>query len=64
MSFSVRFLAAIKIKNLRATTLNEQVSHSYPTVAEAVGGEGFTASFQDKLIFLSPINEGVLECRG
>lgn len=38
---------------------------TYPAVVEVVeGGEGFTASFQDRLILLSPMNEGDFECSG
>lgn len=36
---------------------------SYP-VPIAVEDKGFIASFQDRLILLSPINEGVFECNG
>lgn len=37
---------------------------TYPLPIVDDGVEAFTAGFQDKLILLSPINEGVLECRG
>lgn len=37
---------------------------SYPVAAVAAGTGGLVASFQDRLILLSPINEGVFECNG
>lgn len=37
---------------------------TYPVVEAVDVPEGFTSSFQDKMIFLSPINEGAFECRG
>ena len=36
----------------------------YPVVAAVAGTEGFVASFQNRLVLLSPIDEGVFECNG
>lgn len=43
---------------------NDQADLSYPMVAVEEDTAGFVASFQDKLMLLSPINAGVFPCNG
>ena len=43
---------------------DNQEDLSYPVVAAVAGTEGFVASFQNRLVLLSPIDEGVFECNG
>lgn len=37
---------------------------TYPAAVVAEGGKTFGISFQERLILLSPMNEGDFECKG
>lgn len=42
----------------------DQAYISYPVAVAADGKDGLIASFQERLIVLSPIKAGVFECSG